>query len=107
MPGSGPGGRWFKSIRPDHSFVLTLRNPALTSAPFLCGFWWQVFSFWPGKRAQAAGFRAVPHLLAVGHPDVFHMDGVVEKPAAFALFHVATVGGAAFVCENLLQIAYR
>jgi hypothetical protein len=21
-PGSGPGGRWFKSTRPDHSFII-------------------------------------------------------------------------------------
>jgi hypothetical protein len=27
MPGSGPGGRWFKSIRPDHFFrISNLQN---------------------------------------------------------------------------------
>jgi hypothetical protein len=40
--GSGPGGRWFKSIRPDHFFrVSNLQNRELQRAP----------SAWPGGRS--------------------------------------------------------
>jgi hypothetical protein len=34
MPGSGPGGRWFKSIRPDHLFrICNLQNIKFQRAP--------------------------------------------------------------------------
>jgi hypothetical protein len=40
--------------------------------------------------------------LAVGNPDVFHLNGMLEEPAAFALFGIEPVDGAAFVRERLL-----
>src|SRR6266404_2532405 len=41
MSGSGPGGRWFKSIRPDHLFRISdLQNRKLQRAP----------RAWPGGR---------------------------------------------------------
>ena len=45
-------------------------------------------------------------LLAVGDPDIFHLDGMVQVPAAFALFRVEPVDGAAFVGEHLFQISH-
>jgi hypothetical protein len=54
---------------------------------------------WPASQG------GVPRgLLAVGHPDVFDLNGVVEEPPAFALFQVEPVDGAAFVGEHLFQI---
>jgi hypothetical protein len=44
-------------------------------------------------------------LFSVGNPDVFHLHGVIEEPAAFALFHVKPVYGAALVGEHLLQVS--
>ena len=41
-------------------------------------------------------------LLAVGNPDVLYLNGVIQEPAAFALFGVEPVDGAAFVGEHLL-----
>jgi hypothetical protein len=43
--------------------------------------------------------------LAVGDPDVFYLVRVMEKPAALALVGVEPVNGAAFVGEDLLQVA--
>src|SRR5260370_23334172 len=98
---------------PTTFFDLALRSPGLTSAHFYvvfsCKFsvlsqrrWNEI-----GRRATVASFSYVPYLLAVGHPDVFHLHGVVEEPAAFALPRVKPVDDAAFVGEYLLQIAYR
>src|SRR5258708_20290006 len=55
------------------------------------------------KRSQ---WGAV-YLLAVRNPDVFHLDSVVEEPAAFGLSSVEPVDGAAFVGEYLFQIPDR
>jgi len=43
--------------------------------------------------------------LAVRDPDILHLGGMLQEPAAFALLHVKPVDGAAFVGEYLLQIA--
>src|SRR2546425_1131774 len=43
---------------------------------------------------------------AVGYPDVLDLNGVVEEPAAFALFDVKPIDGAAFVGEHLFQISH-
>src|SRR6266481_5334526 len=45
-------------------------------------------------------------LLAVGNPDVFHLNGMLEEPAAFALFGIEPVDLAAFVRKRLLQISH-
>src|SRR6202158_402728 len=54
---------------------------------------------------SCAGF--LRRLRTVGDPDVFHLNRMIEEPAAFSLFHVKPVNGAAFVGEHLLQIAHR
>ena len=47
------------------------------------------------------GFCSFP----VGHPDVLHLRGVLQKPSAFALLHVEPVDCTAFVREDLLQVS--
>ena len=49
--------------------------------------------------------RAVSELLPVGHPDILHLSGVLEKPSVLPLLRVEPVNGAAFVGKNLLQIS--
>jgi hypothetical protein len=44
-------------------------------------------------------------LLAVGNPDIFYLDGMLEKPSALGEFGIKPIDGAALVCPNLLQIA--
>jgi hypothetical protein len=41
-------------------------------------------------------------LLTIRNPDVFHLNGVVEEPTAFALIRIEPVDGPAFVCKHLL-----
>jgi hypothetical protein len=41
-------------------------------------------------------------LLPVRNPDVFHLNGVVEEPTAFALIRIEPVDGPAFVRKHLL-----
>ena len=41
-------------------------------------------------------------LLPVGNPDVFHLNGVIEEPTAFALIRIEPVDGPAFVRKHLL-----
>src|SRR5262249_53205739 len=43
---------------------------------------------------------------AVGDPDVLHLGGMFEKPAAFRLFGFEPVNRAAFVGKNLLEISH-
>jgi len=79
MPGSGPGGRWFKSTRPDHSFenqLLTSRheseellvdglevsgpNPLALTFPFnhlRCFVLLQIGSIWVQQRIGQSHFR--------------------------------------------------
>jgi len=45
-------------------------------------------------------------LLAVGNPDVFYLGGMLQEPASLGQFRIEPIDGAAFVCPNLLQIAY-
>src|SRR5580692_462620 len=45
--------------------------------------------------------------LAVGNPDDLYLGCVLQKPSAFALFHIEPVDRAAFVGEDLLQIPGR
>ena len=61
------------------------------------------------KRLKMIELVSTPRgsLFAVGNPDVFHLDGVIEEPAAFPLLHVEPVDGAAFVGEGLLEISCR
>ena len=40
--------------------------------------------------------------LAVGNPDVLHLNSVLEEPAAFALFGIKPVDRTAFVRKRLL-----
>ena len=44
-------------------------------------------------------------LFAVGNPDVFHLVGMFEVPAAFALRIGEEIDVAAFVRPDLLQVA--
>src|SRR5262249_10577077 len=44
---------------------------------------------------------------AVGHPDIFDLMRVLQKPAAFALLGVRPFYGAASVGPHLLEIARR
>ncbi len=41
-------------------------------------------------------------LLPVRNPDVFHLNGVIEEPTAFALIRIEPVDGPAFVRKHLL-----
>src|SRR6266481_3082502 len=40
------------------------------------------------SKRTAADSWALEELLAVGSPDVFHLNGMLEEPAAFALFGI-------------------
>src|SRR5579863_5891407 len=46
-------------------------------------------------------------LLPVRNPDVLHLRGMVQVPAAFRLLHIEPVDGAAFIGKHLLQIPHR
>src|SRR2546421_5235727 len=48
-----------------------------------------------------------PVLLAVRHPDIFHLRGVLQEPTAFALHRLEPVDGAPFISEDLLQVSGR
>ena len=56
------------------------------------------------SRIQTVGSICSPfeRLLAVGDPDIFYLNGMIQEPAAFTLFGVKPVDGAAFVGEYLL-----
>src|SRR5260370_16472256 len=56
--------------------------------------------------SPAVGAARLVASFAVGYPDVFDLHGVVEEPAAFALFDVEPIDGAAFVRKNLFQISH-
>ena len=44
-------------------------------------------------------------LFAVGNPDIFHLRGVLQKPASFRDSRIEPVDRAAFVGPDLLQIS--
>jgi len=53
--------------------------------------------------AKTCPFRkSALQLLAVGDPDVFDLDGVIEEPAAFALLGVEPINRTPFVSKDLL-----
>src|ERR1700730_5069402 len=52
-------------------------------------------------------FRGRDSSVPVRYPDILHLHRVLQEPAAFALFHIEPVDGAAFVGDHLLEIAHR
>src|SRR6267378_6097866 len=45
--------------------------------------------------------------LSVRYPNVFHLRGVLQKPAAFALFNAEPIDNPAFIAEDLLEVSRR
>jgi|SRR6267142_4294487 len=59
MPGSGPGGRWFKSIRPDHSFrVNDLLHTKIRGAPG-CGLGHSFFKSFARNQSFSSEFSVL------------------------------------------------
>src|SRR5580698_7099649 len=66
-----------------------------------------LISFAPAKDLGARlGSRAIASL-AVGHPNIFHLRGVLQIPSSFALRRIEPVDGAAFVGPHLFEISNR
>ena len=62
--------------------------------------------FAPTIFSSKIGLLCRSSLLAVGNPDVLYLNGMLEDPAAFALFGIEPVDGAAFIRKRLLQISH-
>src|SRR6266446_5244894 len=58
------------------------------------------------SKPVTADWQPLEELLAVGNPDVLYLNGMLEEPAAFALFGIEPVDLAAFVRKRLLQISH-
>ncbi len=58
--------------------------------------------FAPTIFSSKIGLLCRSSLLPVGNPDVLYLNGMLEEPAAFALFGIEPVDGAAFIRKRLL-----
>src|SRR5271170_1088966 len=85
-----------------------LRNHEAPSGFWLLGCSRPTSTLAPGDK-QSCPAQAVCRtcLLAVGHPDIFDLAGVLEIPAAFTVSRVGKVDFPALVGPDLLQVPGR
>src|SRR5712671_5140372 len=60
-------------------------------------------SFWFCRAVHRGAALSLP----IGYPNVFHLRGVLQKPAAFALFNIEPIDSPALIAEDLLEVSRR